>query len=109
MNPDLESILASDEEARARIETARRDAEARIAAARRELVRLGEQRAAARMAEVEGRVRAVGEAAEKRSTERHRSRQEYLSGTRRAAQLRLPDAVEAWLRIVRDGPAGGAR
>jgi DNA anti-recombination protein RmuC len=108
MTPDLEAILLADEEARARVEAARRSAQARIAAAREEIARLKQDQADARAAEVEQRLRAIGEEAERQATARRRRREEYLAGLRRAAEERLSAAAEAWARIVRDGPAGSA-
>jgi hypothetical protein len=108
MTPDLEAILLADEEARARVEAARRSAQARIAAVREEIARLKQDRADARKAEVEARLRAIGEEVERQATERRRRREEYLAGLRQAAEERLSAAAEAWARIVRDGPAGSA-
>ena len=106
MNSDLEAIVVADEEARARVEAARRSAQARIAAAREEVARSKQDRAHAREAEVEETLRSIGEETQRQVAERLRRREEYLAGVRRAAQERLAAAAEAWARIVRDGPAG---
>ena len=106
MNSDLEAIVVADEEARARVEAARRSAEARIAAAREEVARSMQDRTRAREAEIGKTLRSIGEEAERQAAERLRRREEYLAGVRRAAQEGLATAAEAWARIVRDGPAG---
>jgi hypothetical protein len=106
MNPDLEAILVADEEARARVEAARRSAHARTAAALEEVERSKQERARARQAEVEEMLRRIGEETERQAAERRRRREEYLAGVRLAAQERLASAADAWERLVRDGPAG---
>ena len=106
MNPDLEDIVIADEEARARVEAARRAARERIAAARDEVARSEQERARAREAEVEKTLRSVVEEAERQAQERKLRREEYLAGVRSAAEGLLPAAAEAWARIVRDGPSG---
>ena len=74
MNPELEAIFLADEEARARVEASRRSAQARIAAAREEIARLKQDRADASAADVEERLRAIGEEAERQATRRRRQR-----------------------------------
>jgi hypothetical protein len=106
MNPDLETVVVADEEARARVEAARRNAQARIAAAREEVVRSKQDRVRAREVDVDEKLRSIGEEAERQAAERRRRREEYLAGVRLASQERLASAAEAWARIVRDGPAG---
>jgi hypothetical protein len=106
MNSDLEAIVVADEEARARVEAARRSAQARIAEAREEAERSKQDRARARQVDVEEMLHAIGEEVERQAAERLRRREEYLAGVRRVAQERLAAAAEAWARIVRDGPAG---
>lgn len=105
MNPDLESIVNADEEARARVEAARARAQARIAAAREEAERSKHSRARAREADVDEMLRSIGEDAERQAALRQLQRQEYLAGLKRAAEERLAAAAEAWARLVRDGPA----
>jgi hypothetical protein len=106
MNADLEAIVVADEEARARVEAAKRSAQARIAGAREEIGRSKQEKTRAREAEAEETLHSIGEEAEKQAAGRLRRREEYLAGTRRAAQERLTSAAQAWARIVRDGPAG---
>lgn len=106
MNPDLEDIVNADEDARARVEAAKRAARARIASVREEIARLRDERARAREAEVEKTLRSLADDAERQAQERKRRRDEYLAGVRSAAQELLPAAADTWARIVRDGPGG---
>lgn len=106
MNPDLELLLSADEEARARVEAARRSAEARLASAREGADRRRQETARTREAALEHEVQAIGEDADRQVEARRRRRERYVSGLSEAAAKALPAAVEAWVRIVRDGPPG---
>ena len=106
MNPDLEMLLSADEEARARVETARRSAEARLSGAREEAERRRQDKALAREAALDRQVQSIAEDTSRRVEERRLRRRQYVAGLAETAATRLPAAVDAWVRIVRDGPAG---
>ena len=72
MNPDLEDIVNADEDARARVEAAKRAARARIASVREEIARLRDERARAREAEVEKTMRSLADDAERLAQQRKR-------------------------------------
>lgn len=108
MTPELEAIVAADEEARARLEAARRSAEARVAAVRAEVARDRRERALARAAGLQENLAAIAAETDRQVDLRKSRRIEYLAGIKESARERLSEAAEAFERIVRDGPGGGA-
>lgn len=105
MNPDLEMLLSADEEARARVETARRSAHELVDRAREEADRLKRKRARERDAALDREVLSIAEDTSRRVEERRRRRRQYVAGLSESSAERQPAAVDAWVRIVRDGPA----
>jgi hypothetical protein len=104
VNPDLETLLSADEEARARVEAGPRGGAGRPGAAPPEEEGRRKDRARARQAALEREVRAIAEDAARRVEARRARRAEYVSTLTESAAGLLPAAVEAWVRIVRDGP-----
>jgi hypothetical protein len=101
MDPDLEALLAADEDACARVEAARASAAARIAAARAdERQRREQQAAAAREAlarELERIESETGAAIEGR----RRARRAYSDTRRAAASLALVEAADVFAAAIR--------
>ena len=106
MNPDLEIVLSADEEAVARVDAARRSSEERLTNARDEADRRRQDKARARQAELDRELASIAEDTARRVQQRQLRRRKFVSGLSEAAARLLPSAVDAWVRIVRDGPPG---
>ena len=109
MNPDLEMLLSADEEARARVEGARRSAQALVERACEDADRRKSERAREREAARDREVQSIAEDTSRRVEERRRRRRTYVARLSEASAERLPAAVDAWVRIVRDGSAPEGR
>lgn len=108
MNPDLDSILSADEEARARLEASTAAAHARLEAARSERERRREERRAAYARAVDEEVQHILAEADRAVEERQRRRAAYLAERRAAADGLLTRAVECYVGVVRTGSRGGS-
>jgi hypothetical protein len=106
MNPELERLISADEEARVRLEAARSAARARIEAYRSELEGAREARRRLLEEALEQDIRAIREAGQRDYTDRERRRAAYREERRKQAERLLPQAIAAYLAVVRDGPAG---
>jgi len=109
MNPELDAILSVDEESRAQLEQAQKTAQVRLAAARDDRERRRQEKLAAAMRELEEEERRIIEQADQEVADRQRRRAGYLETRRLAAARRFAQAVDAYVRIVRDGPPSGAK
>jgi hypothetical protein len=105
VNADLEMLVSADEQARAGVESARRSAEAGFSRAREEADRRKQDRARACEAALDREVQSIAEETARRVEERRQRRRRYVAGLSQTAAKLLPAAVEAWVRIVQDGPA----
>jgi vacuolar-type H+-ATPase subunit H len=103
MNPQLESIVAADEDARARVESARAAAARNLAEAERERNDRREARARALRQAAEEEERQISVANDRAVTERQLARRRYFASTRPAAAAALPRAADMFVAIVRDG------
>lgn len=106
MNPDLEAIVAADEEARARVEAAQNASEMLVNAARADRERRRQERYDELRTTLEEEERRIREAADQAVAERQAKRARYRETTRQAAETALPRAAELYARLVADGPAG---
>ena len=104
MNPDLERLVAADEEGRAGLETVR-------GSSLRALEALREEFAAARAArrrqleeDLERQLAAIRTEAEELATQRRRRREEDDGKRRAEAESLLPRATELFVRLVSEGP-----
>ena len=102
MDPQLESIVAADEEARARVESARAAAATRVEETERERNRRREEKARALREAAEDEERQIGLANDRAVAERQLARRRYLDASRQAADAALPRAAEVFVQIVRD-------
>jgi hypothetical protein len=98
MDPYLESIVAADEEARARVESARVAANARIGDAERVRDRRREERALSQAADDEERE--INAAVESVVADRQSARRRYLETSRQAAAEALPRAADLFAQII---------
>lgn len=109
MHPELEAILSADEESRARLQQAQTAARLRLEAAGAERERRRRERHDAALRTLEEEVKSIIEQADRAIAERRRRRLLYLETRRLAAEKSFARAVEAYIRIVRQGPAGAKR
>ena len=105
MTPDLDAIVAADEEVRAGLESARAAATARIDAARESARQEREQRIARLVDAAETERRRIEDDGAKAVAERQAARARYSASRRLAADAVLSEAADAYARIVRFGPA----
>ena len=103
MDPNLEAIVAADEECRARVDAAELACRSRIDAARRDAAERGGARLRALQAAVEAEERAIGREADRAIAERRALRATYLEAKRQAAEGVLIEAAQFFERIVLDG------
>jgi hypothetical protein len=100
MHPDLEAVIAADEEGRARIATA----EARRDAALRDVRRDSDAALAARRsaaeAAVAAEIAAITREGEQRESEARRRNDEYLRLLAEAGERARAKAIEVYTRIV---------
>jgi hypothetical protein len=105
MNAPLERLLACDEEGRARLEAERARATAALESLDRRLEEERNQKRCDLEAVLEREIVTIREEAERAVADRRRRRVEFGSERSGVASAMLPRAVEAFVRIVRDGPA----
>ena len=109
MNEHLERLLACDEEGRARLDRERTKARESLDSLARVLREDRERRHRDLEAELELGLASIRREAEKTASERRRRREEFRVEQEAIASSMLPRAVEAFVRIVRDGPPEGRR
>jgi hypothetical protein len=102
-NPDLDALLAADEEARARVAAAEREAEAIVQAARAEHERRRVERSRAEQRQLDDEVRAIQEQAQAEADARRRRREAWRRDRRELLEQRLDEAAREWARIVIEG------
>ena len=105
MDPLLEAIVAADEEARARVESARAAAATQLDEAERERNRIREERAEALRQAAEDEEQQIRLTSDRAVAERQLARRRYLEASRQAADAALSDAAAIFVQIVRDGVA----
>ena len=103
MDPNLEAIVAADEECRARVEAAAADGRSRVDAARQASAERRQARLEALHAALEAEERAIRSDADRARAERQTLRATYLETKQQAAEGVLAEAAELFARIVRDG------
>jgi hypothetical protein len=106
MNPDLEAIVAADEEARARVEAAEVAAQASVQAAADARERDKQERFDALRTATDDEERRIQEAADRAVADRQANRSWYRETRRRAAEGALAHAAEVFAVIVVKGPSG---
>jgi vacuolar-type H+-ATPase subunit H len=100
VHPDLETIVAADEEARRRVDEARERITARIRDARAASDRSREALVAAVRAACDGSIRNMREAARLRTDERRRDREAESRRRLERSDQALERAVERYLAIL---------
>ncbi len=106
MNEDLERLFAADEEGRARLAAARAQASQAVAAARQALQQARETERRNLQEALERELAGIRADGARTVEERGRRRAEFLAQRRIASQALLSRAVEAFVRVVRDGGRG---
>jgi len=109
MNEHLERLLACDEEGRARLDQERTRARESLDSLARRLQEDRERRRRDLEAQLDRELAAIAREAERTAAERRRRREEFRIEQDAIASAMLPRAVDAFVRIVRDGPPGGRR
>ena len=107
MNEHLERLLACDEEGRARLERERARAGESLDSLARRLQEERERRRRDLESELERELASIRREAELAAAERRRRRDEFRVEQNAIAAAMLPRAVDAFVRIVRDGPPEG--
>ena len=105
MNEHLERIVVADEDARARVESARAAADARLAASRGEYVARAEAAAAARRRALDAQLNEIVQAADRTVIARQSARANHAEARRRVADAHVAEAAGVFARIVREGTA----
>lgn len=100
MHPDLESVVAADEEARARVANAERRQESALAAARVECDAAVASRRAEAAAQLDGEIHAITREGEARAAEARTRNADYLRLLGEAGDRAFDQAVEQYTRIV---------
>ena len=101
MNADLDAMLAADEDARARVETARAAAAARIASARDDEQRRRAQEAEATRQALARELERVEAESQDAIDARQRARCAYSDTRRAAARVALAEAADAFAAVIR--------
>lgn len=104
MDPDLERIVSEDETAQAAVERARSAAQTQLDAERAELARRREARLQQLTGELDETVRKILVDADREVVIRGARRETDLRERTTRAEAVVESAVDAYLRIVRDGP-----
>jgi hypothetical protein len=105
VNPDLEALVAADEEARARVEAARAALQARVQEAENERIRRRQERYETFRKAAEAEEHRIKEEADRAVSDRQLARTRYLGARRRAAEGALANAADVYARIIREGAA----
>ena len=109
MTPDLEAIVAADEEARARVEAAQTAAQARVQAATEACERDRQERHQAFQKATDHEERRIQEAADRAVADRQANRLRYRETRRRAAEEALAHAARVYAQTVINGPSGTSK
>jgi predicted nucleic acid-binding Zn-ribbon protein len=104
MNEHLERLLACDEEGRARLERERVRAREALESLEHGLEEERRRRLRDLEVALESELAGIRAGAERAVAERRRRRDEFRAERSRIAAAALPRAIEAFVRIVRDGP-----
>ena len=104
MNEHVERLLACDEEGRARLDRERTRARESLDATAHRLQEDRERRRRDLEAELDRELASIASEAERTVAERRRRREEFRIEQEAVAAAMLPRAVDAFVRIVRDGP-----
>ncbi len=105
MNSELESIVAADEEGRARVQFAEARRQREVDAARAECDGLLREREAAIEAELAAEIARIREAGEQEISAARRSHEQYLAALREIGERELERAAQIWAHIVAYGAA----
>jgi hypothetical protein len=105
MNRELESILEADDEARARIDAAAKQAAMRQEEAHRDAERRAAARKEAARRGLENEVQSILAQADREALERGMRRASHLAEKDACAESLLGRAADAYARIVAEGPA----
>ena len=100
MHPDLEAIVAADEEGRARVHTAEERRDSTLAATRNECDAALVSRRAAAIAAVNDEVSAIEREGDARAAEARQRNEAYLRLLATAGEHAFDEAVEQYTRIV---------
>jgi hypothetical protein len=103
VTPDLEAILAAEEEARAHVEQAQRDARATLEGLKSELERAREERRLASEELVQLEVRGILAESQRLAEQRTARRREWRERRLREAEPRLAAAAERFRQILQEG------
>jgi vacuolar-type H+-ATPase subunit H len=103
VNAELESILAADEEARARVKFAEARRRREVEAARAECDRLLREREDAMQAELAAEISRIRETGEQELAAARRSHEQFLSALQRTGEQELERAARLWAHIVAYG------
>ncbi len=104
MNEQLERLLACDEEGRARLDRERVRARDALQSLERRLEEERHRRRRDLEVELEDQLAGIRAEAERGVAERRRRREEFRAERNAIASAALPRAIDAFVRIVRDGP-----
>jgi hypothetical protein len=103
VNAELESIVAADEEGRARVKFAEARQQRDVDAARAECDRLLREREAAMEAELAAEIAQIRDAGEQELAAARRSHEQYLSALEQTGERELERAARMWAHIVAYG------
>jgi hypothetical protein len=101
MDADLETLLAADEDARARVEAARASAAARMASARTDERQRRERGAEAARESLARELARIDSDRETAIASRLRARRAYSDTRRTAASIALAEAADAFAAFIR--------
>lgn len=107
MNEDLERLLACDEEGRVRLEHERTRARESLDSLTRRLEEDRDRKRRDLEAQLDRELAAIRHESESAAAERRRHRREFGVEQDAIASAMLPRAVDAFVRIVLDGPPEG--
>ena len=100
---DLDGLIAADEEARARVASAEREAKGVTDAARATAEERRREREERAGREREAEIARIGDEARSAASQRRERREAWRIERRRAAETLLPEAALLWARIVLEG------
>jgi hypothetical protein len=100
MNPDLEAIVAADEEARARIDAARSTSQSQVEATAVEREQRRRERYASLVRDADDDERQIREATDRAVADRQAARARYSETRRPAAEAALIEAADLYARII---------
>jgi vacuolar-type H+-ATPase subunit H len=109
MRPELETIVAADEEARSRLSSAEERARRDTLAVREEVERRIAERGQTAEAALETELAAIRGEGERAANELRAREESYRDAVAAAAASRLEEAARRFAQIVVDGPPEGTR